>query len=377
MAYYEEGSAPDVNNMLGKLRTACAAQGWTVHYNDNEGSSGGVRCHMSKDGLVVNLRTGFNNEVPVALPAERSGRQGTWDWNYYFGNPVQAWRPNWIAMNVGTGVNMSRSWHNQPGVPGATELKGLASMITTPGAISRYWMFILDNPTAVFLIMETSANKFQWLAFGNLEMCQEVQAGGQFFFGSRSFNLSYGEVQEALFGIIPIPSTPYVSRDCATCFVRLVDTRWTATDQLDGWNHTLMIPGVPNSYGGGNYWANLGVPVPDSAVGSPSSSGYFNLINVSYLEQEGRTVLWPIAAYKEMGEASGYALIGFIPHVGRLSLKAYSPGDLVAGVGDTYQAFPCHHRVSPFNVYSHGIKTLDPVDESYNFFGTGVAVRRQ
>ncbi len=377
MAHYEEGSAPDVNNMLGKLRTAMAANGWTVHYNDNEGGSGGVRCHMSKGGLVVNLRTGFNNEVPVALAAERSARQGTWNWNYTYGNPLQTWRPNWIAMNCGTGVNMSRSWHNQPGAPGSTELKGLASMITAPGAISRYWMFILDDPTAVFLIMETSANKFQWLAFGDLEMCQKVQAGGQFFFGSRSFNKSYGEPQEALFGIIPIPNASYVSDDCATCFVRLVDTRWTASGQLDGWNHTMMTPGAVNSYGNGNFWGNLGLPVPDSTYNNPAVSGFLNLTNVSYLEQEGRTVLWPIGAYKAMGEGAGYELIGFIPHVGRLSLKAYAAGDQVAGVGDTYQAFPSHHRISPFNIYNYGTLANNPADESFNYYGTGVAVRRQ
>lgn len=191
MSYYETGSSPDVNNMLGKLRTALVDNGWTLNFNDYEGASGGVRCHLSKGGMTVNLRSGFNNEVPVADAGERSSRQGAWRWNYTYGSPNQAWRPDWIAINVGTGVNLSRSWHNQPGAPGSGELRGLGSMITALGAISRYWLFIHDDPDFVLLICETRANKFEHLAFGRLVFTQEVAAGGEWYSGSRVFSDHY------------------------------------------------------------------------------------------------------------------------------------------------------------------------------------------
>lgn len=370
MAYFETGSAPDVNNMLGKLRAALASNGWTVNFNDESGSSGGTRCHVSKDGMTVNLRTGFNNEVPVSDAAERSARQGLWRWNYQWGNPTQIYRPDWIALNVGTGVNLSRSWHNQPGAPGSTELKGLAAMITAHGSISRYWLFINDNPDCVLLVCETRPNKFEHLAFGRLVLTQEIESGGEWFFGSRRFNDHYSPPQEVCSGRL----SPSIADASTTGMVRLVDSRWFAPDQLDGWNQSILTPGVPNSYGTNNFWAVLGVPTPDSFSASPSS-GFPNLVNQAYLPPEGRSILHPIAAYKYM-ETSGLTLLGYIPHIARTSLQAYVAGDPIAGVGDTYLAFPSHERLSPWSITVGGNSSSNPADESYNYYGAGIAVRR-
>lgn len=369
--YYETGSAPDINNLLGKLRTALAANGWTVNYNDNEGSSGGQRVHVSKGGMAVNFRTGFNNEVPVANVAERNSRQGTWNWNWVWGNPQQTYRPNWLFFNVSTGLNMSRSWHNQPGGPGSSELKGLASGIVCTGSISRYWIFINENPDTVLLIAEVRPGKFEHIAFGRLILTQNIQAGGEWFSGSRIMNRSYTNPQEVANGRL---TTSYVGDDTASMF-RVVDTRWTAPDQMDGWNQNLMTPGVPNSWGQGNFWALLGVPVPDSSVQVPSVQGYYNVIDVAYLDDEGRSILHPIGCYKYM-ETSGLTLVGYLGHIARTSLKAYVAGDPIAGVGETYMAFPSHERLSPWNVTVFGSSPSDPSTQSYNFYGTGIAVRK-
>lgn len=369
--YYETGSAPDINNLLGKLRTAMAANGWTVNYNDLEGSSGGYRCHMTKDGMTVNLRTGFNNEVPVSVTAERSARQGTWRWNYTYGSPAVAYRPNWLAFNVSTGVNLSRSWHNQPGGPGSTELKGLASMITCTGAISRYWLFILDSPDTVVLIAETRPNKFEHIAFGRMDLCQDIQAGGEWFCGSRRFNDHYSQPNEFAYGLI----TPTATGVGTGSMFRVVDTRWTVEDQLDGWNQGIMTPGVPNSYGSSAFWALVGIPTPDSTVSNPSSSTFHNLINSAYLELEGRSILHTIGCWKYMLNG-GLTLIGTLPHFTRTSLRAYVAGDPIAGVGDTYLAFPGHERLSPWDISTYGSSPSNPADESYNYYGTGIGIRR-
>lgn len=365
MAYYETGSAADVNDMLGKIRVALAAQGWTVNHNDFEGGSGGVRCHMTKGGMTVNLRTGFNNEVPVSTTAERSTRQGSWSWAYSWSSPTLYWQPDWIAMNCGTGVDLGRSWHIQPGAPGYTESKGLASMITVKGAVSRYWLFVMDSPDAVYVVMETGPNRFQHLAWGRLVMAQEVESGGEWFVGSRKFNEHYGNIQEFFYG----------RADNSSAFVRLADSRWTIDDQLDGWNKGIFEPAVPNAWTTDDWWGKPGIPVLDERQSLPQSSGYRNALNQSYIEDEGRSILWPVAVWKEM-YGGGYTLLGHLPHLARVSLQAYVAGDPIAGVGETYLAFPGHCRASPWSVYDYSSKPANPADEAYNFYGTGFAIRR-
>lgn len=365
MAYFETGSAADVNDLLGKLRTAMAANGWTIHYNDFAGSSGGLRCHASKGGVVVNLRTGFNNEVPVANSAERSGRQGAWSWGHsWYSGGTQFWRPSWLALNVGTGVDLAKSWHNQPGAPGSSEGKGLGAMITAPSAISRYWLFIHEDPDTVYLVAETRANKFEHLGFGKLLMAQEVESGGEWFSASRKMNAHYDGLIEPLYG----------NGQASASFSRLVDSRWSMADPLDGWNYSLMTPGAVTTWGN-DFWASVGVPVLDQQNGNPHHSGVYTAITESYITSEGRSILHPVASWKGM-PGGGYTLLGHVGHVARTSLLPYVAGDSINGVGETYLAFPGHHRLSPWSRFQYGERPSDPAGEVYNFYGVGVAVRR-
>lgn len=377
MPYYETGSATDFNNLMGKLRTAMAEHGWTVNFNDYEGNSGGMRCHISKGGMTVNMRTGFNNEIPVAATAERTSRQGTWNWTHQWnpGGGTQVYRPNWMAVNAGTGVNLSRSWHNQPGAPGSGELKGCASMITGTLQVSRYWIFIHEDPDFVLMIAETRPNKFEHIAFGRLVLTQDL-VGGEWYSGSRRFTDHVAPPQEIAGGTFLSGSNgPSFNRDDTTCMVRIGDPRWAAADQVDGWGGSILTPGVPNSYGSTNFWAGVGIPTPDSTVSFPQQGGFYNLITSSYLDAEGRSILHPIAAYKAM-ETSGYTLVGYIPHMARTSMKPYVAGDQVAGLGESYMAFPSHERLSPWNPFQLGETPQDPALVSYNYYGTGVAVRK-
>lgn len=369
-SYFETGSAADVNDLLGKIRTAMAANGWTVNYNDFAGTTGGMRCHMSKGGMTVNLRTGFNNEIPVANTAERTTRQGTWSWNYnWYVNGYLYWRPSWLALNVGTGVDLAYSWQNQPGAPGFTEGKGMGVMITAASTISRYWLFVMENPDAVFVVAETRANKFEHLAFGRLILAQSVEAGGEFFAGSRRISQHYAGVAEPCYGNT-------FDTNGSTAFARLVDSRWTKEDQVDGWNHSLFTPAVPNSYGPNAYWATVGIPTMDSNQQSPDYYGFPNAINRSYIDDEGRSILFPIAVWKGMSGAGGLTLLGHVPHIARTSMQAYVAGDTISGVGETYLAFPNHMRTSPWSITDFGANGGDPANEHYNFYGTGIAIRR-
>lgn len=371
--FYETGSASDFNDLLGKVRTALAANGWTTHHNGLEGSSGGTRVHMSKAGLYVNLRTGFNNEVPVANAAERSTRIGTWRWNYTWfvgGVGTQVWQPDWICMNVGTGYNGSVSWHNQPGCPGASESKGLAVMATGKGAISRYWLFVLENPDAVFLVMEVQPGKTCTFSWGRALLNQPVASGGEWFTGGQPFHDHYTGINTALWGSMVSGS------NSGSGFCRLVDPSWDATDQLDGWNHGFFTNPIPNSYGSGSFYGNLGLPNPDSTIGNPSASGYYNAISSGYIASEGRSVLTPIAMWKAKSSGNGYTLLGHMPHAGYISMIPYIPGDEVAGLGEAFLAFAHHQRLSPANVLVSGVAPADPNAQSFNYYCQGIAIRR-
>ena len=363
MSYFETGSASDVNNLLGKLRSAMAANGWDTNYNALT-AGGGTRCHMSKGGMTVNFRTGFNNELPVADAAERSARQGNWSWNYYWGNPATFWRPDWIALNVGTGVNLGSSWHIQPGAPGSGEGKGLASMALASGGISRYWIFIFDNPDTVLLIFEPWPERFEHIAFGRLHLVQPVQSGGEWYSASRTINSNYGEVSEIC----------EARAWLGTCLVRLVDSRWAIADQLDGWNHTVA-PGAAWNHWYTSWIADLGVPLFEASVQYPQYDGFPGIIPASYLEAEGRSILHPIPAYKAR-EQGGHMLLGYFPHIARTSMRPYVAGDPIAGVGESWVAFPSHFRESPWNNKAYQSKPSNPAEQAANFYGTGIAVRR-
>ena len=373
MAYFEQGSASDINDLLGKLRVALAANGYSVVSNAGSGTSGGMRCHMSKGNLHVNFRTGFANEVPVAVAGERTTRWGTWVWPFSYHNG--AWQTqsiNWLAFNLSTSHNLGASWHNQPGAPGASGGKGCASMITCLSSISRYWLFILEDPDAVFLVAETDPNKVQHIAWGNLNTCQNLENPVEWYFGSRRMYKAHGD---SLGEFCYSHSFPGYANDNA--MFRLNDSRWDYADGLDGWGASLINSGVPNAYGSGNYWANLGLPVPDSEIYYPENYGFDNVTLRGYIESQGRSILHPIDCFK-LAEGGGAHLIGTIPHVGRTSMKPYIIGDQVAGVGETYLAFPNHQRISPFSVANNVVENISSahVDEVGNFFGTGIAIRR-
>lgn len=378
MSYFEAGTASDVNDMLGKLRTALAGNGYTLVTNDKAGSTGGQFAQLVKNGMVVNLRTGFNNEIPVAKPEERSQRwSDNWGWSYYWNTTVNGvytsvyWTPSWIAMNLSTGVDGGASWHNQPGAPGSTEKKGIAVMALATGAISRYWIFINENPDTVLVIMEVAPNKFERLAFGRLILNQEIESGGEWFEGSRPIFNHYNGISFPFHGTLDNGKWGSDGHS----FARLVDSRWKITDQLDGWHHGIFTSGVANSYGPNNYWALLGIPQPDDNNSNPDSSGFRSAVNQSYLRDEGRSILHPIAYWKQM-DGGGYTLIGHVGHIALCSMESVLAGEALAGVGETYMAFPGHSRISPWNINRYSVTNGVPADDVYNFYGMGIAVRK-
>lgn len=368
--YYETGAASDVNDMLGKLRNAMTLHGGYTMVNNELESGGGYRSHLSKGNLKVNLHTGFNNSVPVPV-GSRGSRFGSWEWG------KAGWLPAHLAINLSTSFNNSLSWNNQPGAPGSTEGQGYGLMFLVASIISRYWLFILEDPDAVFLVVETRPNCFEFIAFGNLVMTQAVESGGEWFAGSRQINKSYGGLVDPFWGRynyitgVSVPNTQEMLAGRA--FHRLVDSRWTVEDQWDGWGRGVFSGSTPRASApssAGAFTPNYVFP----SFWSETSDPYYNQINQSYIESEGRSIIHPIAAYKYV--PSGITLLGYIPHIARLSMRPYLPGDPVLGVGETYLAFPGHKRAVPWTTAGYGSSPTNLNDEAYNYHGTGYCIRR-
>ena len=372
--YFETGSASDYNDLLNKLRNSMTTHGgWTQQDHSSVGVSGGYRSHLSKGTLKANLRSGFNGEVPVPS-ANRSTRLGTWWWNF------GGFAPDYIALNLSTGFNLSLDWYNQPGAPGASEGRGLGVMINGKGSVSRYWLFLLENPDAVYLVVEVHPNKFQHLGFGKLVLAQQIEEGGEFFAATRRFSDTSNELNDPWSGYYGDQaggsSTESVRR--MTGYFRVQDERITAPDDLDGWGKGYIDSAVPersNNIMSPSYGMPLsGVPQLSGPYRtSPSSTNYNNALTLSWIADESRSLLFPISCWKNY---RGFTPIGHLPHLARISMQPYLAGDLIAGVGEPWLAFPGHAKAIPYSKLSYGNAANYPPDSSYNYFGTGYAIRR-
>lgn len=371
--YFETGSASDYNDLLNKLRNAMTTHGgWTQQDHSSTGTSGGYRSHLSKGTLKVNLRSGFNGEIPVPS-ANRSVRLGTWDWN------SGGFAPDYIALNLSTGFNLSLDWYNQPGAPGASEGRGMGVMINGKGSVSRYWLFLLEDPDAVYLVVEVHPNKFQHLGFGKLVLAQQIEEGGEFFAATRRFSDTYNSLNDPWSGYYGAysasPSSEVTKR--MTAYFRVEDERITSPDDLDGWGKGFIDSAVPersstvsNSYGQPiTFIPQLTGPYRMY----PGSTPYKSALTESWLADESRSLMFPIACWKNY---IGYSLIGHLPHLARISMEPYIAGDLVAGVGDPWLAFPGHYKSVPFSKTAYGDNANYAPNSSFNYFGTGYAIRR-
>ncbi len=373
MSYYVTGSAADVNDLLDEVRNALTAHcGYAQQHHDLLGLGGGYRTHLSKGNLRVNLASCYNGAVPV-VASERNPALGTFSWNAY------GFAPDSLSLNLSTGFNFSSSWVNQPGAPGQEISKGMAVMLNCKGVVSRYWLIQHDSPEAVFLFVEVAPNKFNHLAWGNLTLFQQIESGGEWFTGSRPVSDTYGKVHEALSGVSSSSDSNRM-----TGYFRVSDSRLTGTanegaNSLNGWGASFIDNGTPEHSSGGmntSFGTISSFPQYNGPYRGYGYGPFQNALTESWIEKEQRSVVMPINCWKYIN--GGYSLIGQIPHAGRTSMQAYLAGDQLAGMGETWLAFPGHTRRVPFSeeVYWEYSNPRYPPNDVGGHFGIGVAVRR-
>lgn len=327
-AAYETGTATDQNDLLQKLATWLAAQGWTA--NMNAADSPGWRLHMNKGAFYINIR-GFTG-------AEAGSK--TWQ-------TTDATGYNGVALYLGTGYNGASAWRSQGGGPATSGSVPIgANVLINSGLITAYHFFD-DGDDNIVVVIEKGAGVFGAMGWGPSIEKAGTWTGGQYFFGQMpgyymnkpaSFDTSSIGNGDAPFAQ-GCALTNNFSAQAATAWVRAdVDTftgKWISnatsktTDSYrgaTGWYGTTDVLGVTST---------VDITVPS-----------YNTFQANTLNPaNGRGALLPINFY--VTRAAGYmSLLGRIPNL-FITRHTYSPAAVVSVGGVNYMAFPAVYGNTP------------------------------
>lgn len=355
--FFESASATNINDLLSRIQVVLANNGYTVHSSSSEGT--GRRVHLSKGDLFVNFRSGVDNEVPYP---ETGNRWTSWNWNRYQGNPRVYYHTDWLALNVGSGYDGSRNWYNQPGVhiSGDNVYKGISKFMEAHGAISKYWMFLHENPDSFYLIVEWSPGRFSWLGFGMIKKPYEYQ-GGRFYGASRYVNDHYGY--------------PYPLK---VCDVQALEGEYAAEN--NGWGRSNVSSPNQRDSSSTVYFDAPFVPhyqfYLSSSADDVNDIRNYHTLHSSYIGSQARSVLYPVYGFVQRSPA-GYSALGSLPNSFYTSTEPYVGGDQINIGGEVYMVFPFYDRGAPW------IGWRDTGGSSSNWesykvyhYGIGMAVRR-
>ena len=188
MSAHTSGTATGVNDLLGAIRTALLADGWTENLYASLTDTyeawaslvgNGYRLHVQKtaaDGTVMyfNLRS-ITRGIPFELHEGDSNNTVSYEGtDYYYGEMTG------IAINGSTGFNGGLDWDYQPGGPTVSTESIGGAIADLLNASIPYWITINDD--TVMVTVEYETNKYHHLCFGCLEKAQDSGwTGGQFY----------------------------------------------------------------------------------------------------------------------------------------------------------------------------------------------------
>jgi hypothetical protein len=156
---YQTGSAAGATDLLDKLRIFCASLGWTV--NMNSAITNGLRVHLQKGGLYVNLQATQDAVNPIN------------------GSSLASYS---VCLNMSDGYSSGSAVFSQPGAPAG--LGGCMSELT--GAMPAYHFFAYGDSDDVLVALEFSTGQYQFMGFGKLSLFTSGAFGGAWFFGGSS-----------------------------------------------------------------------------------------------------------------------------------------------------------------------------------------------
>jgi hypothetical protein len=295
---FETGTATGVNDLLQKLSTFLAAQGWTINQDAVSGSGRWLSVQKGAE-LFLNF---------LSDPATT----GTTD-------------PGpWIHLRGATGYDGGLAFTSQPGVqPGNSSANKLT------GAFTAYWFFEGDD--YIHIVIEIEAGRFRHLHGGTLDKACTF-TGGTYCMGTALFYSSVtASNPETMSNVYPWSSATssagrpynYIRADAGD------GVQWHPNGQGETYRHAGM-------------WREI-----NSASGSePYRVGFLRrLLQVTPSDVNGLAVLErPRALVKKLNNL--YALLGAPKDVRLCSIENMAPGGTLTIGSDEWLVFPWSLRSS-------------------------------
>jgi hypothetical protein len=288
---YQTGTANNANDLLEKFRLFLLDLGWTQRLFATEEQ--GQRLHLSKDNIVVHLRS-MNNDNRSQPYTNRFG----------------------ILFNVSDQFDANAPWDLQPNTPRNSTDQAISPMIDQlqTGAF-KYHFFHLTQPTVVACIVEYEADHFAHLIFGKIKKYGQW-SGGLFFSGSWYRAGGHGRV----YNTGPFQDT--YNNSLANSFVQA---------DVDG--HPWLSCG--NAPANGNQSTNRLV----------RGFHYWHkpLFDHSPSRFSGLSTLIPIQLFAQR-EDNFFSPIGELAHIRYINLKPFIPGQIIQYGSDQWMVFPFHYK---------------------------------
>lgn len=303
---YSIGTATSPTDLLQKIATWLATQGWTQDLSAAE--SDGWRAHFHKGSTYVNLRAMLNGGASLSL-------------------------------NVGTGFSGVASWVDQPGVPliNGTGPACYAGLNMLANGTSTSYRFFHDGADNFVVVLERAPSVFGYIGWGISLAKFGTWTGGAYFFGSKSayWANNSGQTDEGALFTSFCPGCNGVNQNAATYVRADVDS----TTGAAAWVGICVMATYNNNFGypGRNGFSS----VPGGSSMDNSIAHYVSFDARQFSVMNSQANLLPVLLHV-VRDGGGISPLGNIPNVfySNATGHGYGIGDTFTIGADTYMLFP-------------------------------------
>jgi hypothetical protein len=321
---YQNGTATNPTDLLQKLATFIAANGWSQDMSQADGT--GWRLHAHRSGVYVNIRAMINSSAATEYFTDQYSRSaGGAAWSLYCGD----------------GFSSGSDWKSQSGGPknAATPANTVGVGLQLPqGAITGYHFFADETGDNIVVVVEKSVGIFVYCGWGISLKKMGTWTGGAYFFANESgYELGY-DFAGAYPGRVQTSGTPcaaggwYTAAHPAT-YVRA---------DVDSFTGKWISIGTSTT-GTQGYTGKTGTSC------TPIKRNVLNIAAPSYIEyakrltskMTGQSLLLP-SRLLVTRDTGGNSFLGAVPNVFVCNAcqKGYTPATVYPWGTDNYMVFP-------------------------------------
>lgn len=319
-AAYSTGTATGPVDLLQKLVTWLAAQGWTADANAAEGSGWRAHLHKGSPAVYVNLRAAVNEQI----------------WQYRYANGYG------IGMNLGDGYSSGAGWNVQSGAPlqYSTAYGIGAGMELASGAVTAYHFFD-DGSDHITVVVERTPGLFVHMGWGLTLPPLGFTDPYPYFFGSSPSYMntgmsgSYPNPGNDLTAATPMSEAHYYPSDYASsAFVRVPSAVYSGR-----WVGNGYSTGTAAGYTGRIMRSILDTVTNASAI--QYTPNYKRVESRAWSVAYPGALILPMHSFVAMSTGR-YAPVGYPPDVFYClaSAHGFTAGEVWAVGGVNYMVFP-------------------------------------